>query len=79
MAAKQAKQQKAAKEKTNVVAGLRTFFVEVGAEMKKIVWPTREVLIQSTVAVTAMVLALTIYMGIMDLVLRKLYNLFDTI
>jgi preprotein translocase subunit SecE len=51
--------------------------VEVRAEIKKIVWPTREVLIQSTVTVVVITLVLTVYMGVMDLVLRKLYDAFE--
>ena len=66
-------------KKMNVVTNTRQFFTEVGQEMKKIVWPSREVLIQSTVTVCLITIALTVYMGILDVILRKLYDTFNAL
>ena len=68
---------KSPEERANIVTGMKTFFVEVRAEIKKIVWPTREVLIQATLTVVIITLALTVYMGVMDLTHRKLYDAFE--
>ena len=63
------------KDKTKFVGNMKDFFVAVSEEMKKIVWPSREVLIQSTVTVTIIVLVLTVYMGVFDFIMRKIFDL----
>jgi preprotein translocase subunit SecE len=66
-------------QKMNLVTNTRQFFVEVAQEMKKIVWPSREVLIQSTATVLVITLVLTVYMGLADIILRSLYNAFNAL
>lgn len=68
---------KSPEDRVSAIAGIKNFFVEVRAEIKKIVWPTREALIQATLTVVVITLVLTVYMGVMDLVLKKLYGAFE--
>lgn len=65
--------------KMNVVSNTRQFFTEVAQEMKKIVWPSREVLIQSTITVSIITVALTVYMGLADIILRFIYDRFNAL
>lgn len=64
-----------AKEKVNPFGAMRNFLQEVGQEQKKIVWPTREVLTQSTMIVVFIIVVLTIYLGIVDMICRKVFDL----
>lgn len=66
-------------QKMSVVTNTRQFFTEVGQEMKKIVWPSREVLTQATVTVIVITLVITVYMGVADIILRTLYNAFNAL
>jgi preprotein translocase subunit SecE len=61
-----------AKERFKFVAAVQTFFSEVFAEWKKIVWPTPEALMQATLTVLIMVVVLAVYMGLADFILRNL-------
>ncbi|MFT5239816.1 MAG: preprotein translocase subunit SecE [Candidatus Promineifilaceae bacterium] len=47
----------------------RTFFHDVGTEMKKTTWPSRRELIQSTIAVIVCVVMLSVFIWISDKVL----------
>ena len=51
------------------------FIQEVGAELKKSAWPTRAELIESTVVVIVSVAALSVFVGLSDLVLMRLLNI----
>ena len=64
-----------AKEKTNYALLIRAFFSEVYSEAKKIVWPNRDTMIQSTMVVLVVILALSIYMALMYFVWGKLFDL----
>ena len=46
--------------------GLRRFFGEVQAELKKCAWPTRPELYESTIVVTVSVIILAVFVGISD-------------
>lgn len=58
-----------------MIEKVKEFFREVKAEMKKVVYPTREELIGSTwvVIITAIVIAL--FLGVVDLGLSKLVRI----
>lgn len=66
--------QQSGKEKINYAVAIRNFFNEVFAEAKKIVWPSRETLVQSTMVVLAVIMVLSIYMAIADFLLNKLFE-----
>lgn len=53
-------------------SGLRGFFGEVSAELKKCAWPTRPELFDSTVMVIVSVGLLGVFVAVCDVVLRKL-------
>jgi len=48
------------------VAAVRTFFAEVGVELRKCVWPTRSELVDSTVVVMVSVVLLAVFVGLCD-------------
>ena len=48
---------------------LKTFLLEVNAELKKCAWPTRQELIGSTMVVVVSVLILATFVGLSDTVL----------
>lgn len=54
------------------IAKTRTFFDEVVVETKKITWPSREDLKESTMVVVVSVVILSIILGIVDLLLSTL-------
>ena len=60
---------------TDSIGGLRGFFGEVGAELKKCAWPTRPQLFDSTVVVIISVGILGGFVALSDLVLRELVRL----
>lgn len=60
---------------TDSIGGLRGFFAEVGAELKKCAWPTRPELFDSTVVVIISVGILGGFVALSDLVLRELVRL----
>ena len=53
---------------------LRTFFDEVGTELKKSAWPTRQELFDSTVIVGVAILALGICVAIYDFVFLRIIS-----
>ena len=57
------------------LANIRLFFTEVGTEMKKTSWPSRQELIASTVAVIICVILLSLFIGISDKILISLLKL----
>ena len=60
---------------TDSIGGLRGFFGEVGAELKKCARPTRPELFDSTVVVIISVGILGGFVALSDLVLRELVRL----
>jgi preprotein translocase subunit SecE len=57
------------------VGGAKIFFSEVVAETRKISWPTRQELSESTVVVIVSVLMLSLFVGLCDWVLVKILKL----
>jgi len=62
-----------AKEKKQ--SGIRKYFRGVISELKKVTWPTRKELINTTVVVLVFILIFTAVVGIVDLGLGKLLEL----
>ncbi len=60
------------KVKVDYIAAIRNFFDEEREEIKKVVWPTRETLIQSTITVLVVLLAVSAGMAAVDFVLGNL-------
>ncbi len=57
------------------IGGIRAFFSEVNAELKKCAWPTRPELFDSTVVVIISVGLLGGFVAVCDVVLRELIRL----
>ena len=51
------------------------FFKEVGVEMQKVTWPTKQELIGSTAVVIVVSLILVVYVGLLDFGLRQVISL----
>jgi preprotein translocase SecE subunit len=49
-----------------------TFLVAANAELKKITWPTREELVETTKRITMLAVAIGVLIGLMDWVLQKI-------
>ena len=69
--AKKAQQQK----KRSFVAGPRKFVRDVQGELKRVNWPNRDQLRQSTAVVLIIVLTLAVYVAAWDFVFRNLARL----
>lgn len=50
----------------NFFAGLREFYDEVVVEMKKVAWPTKESVVNSTVVVGLTTVGMVVVVGFMD-------------
>ena len=53
-----------------------SFFKEVIAELKKVSWPERRAMVESTSVVIMAVVFMTFFIGICDLVLTRMLGLF---
>jgi preprotein translocase subunit SecE len=58
-----------------LVGGVGQFIYDTRAELKKVVWPTREQTLNLTALVIAVSLAVAAFIGIVDVVLQKLVQL----
>jgi preprotein translocase subunit SecE len=57
-----------------VLTGLRRYLNESWAELKKVVWPTRETVIRLTVLVVAVSVAVGIYIFVLDRIFNTLVD-----
>ena len=51
---------------------LKEFFEESQVEIKKVVWPSRKETVQTSIAVLALVVVMSLFLGFVDLGLTKL-------
>ena len=51
---------------------LKEFFEESQVEIKKVVWPSRKETVTTSIAVLALVVVMSLFLGIVDLGLTKL-------
>lgn len=51
------------------------FFAEVKVEMKKVTWPTREELVESTKLVIVASIVVTLFIGVVDNILSAIIRL----
>ncbi len=59
----------------SIFRAIRTFFTDVVSEFKRVSWPTREATLQSTGVVLVVTLAISIYLGVVDVGLSELVKL----
>jgi preprotein translocase subunit SecE len=57
-----------------VLTGLRRYLNESWAELKKVVWPTRETVIRLTVLVVAVSVAVGVYIFVLDRIFNTLVD-----
>ena len=57
-----------------MLTGLRRYLTESWAELKKVVWPTRETVIRLTVLVVAVSLAVGVYIFVLDRIFNSLVD-----
>ena len=57
-----------------MLTGLRRYLTESWAELKKVVWPTRETVIRLTVLVVAVSVAVGIYIFVLDRIFNTLVD-----
>lgn len=69
------KQKSKEKETKNYLVLAKSFLEEVAAEAKKIVWPSRESLIQSSLTVLGAMVILTMFMAIADFIWTEVISL----
>ncbi len=68
-------QAQAGPESNKLVLGVRSarqFLLDTKAELKKVVWPTREELLDATKRVILMTVLIGTVIGLLDLVLKKI-------
>jgi preprotein translocase subunit SecE len=58
-----------------LVDGVREFVYDTRTELKKVVWPTREQTINLTGLVIAVAVAVAAFVGVIDLVFQRLFQL----
>ena len=66
---------KSAEKKPNIFVRMKRYFKEVGAELKKTVWPTNKDLVKYTGVVLAFIVVFAVVVGAMDFALVELLNL----
>ncbi|PWL41496.1 preprotein translocase subunit SecE [Christensenella sp. MSJ-20] len=66
---------KSAEKKPNIFVRMKRYFKEVGAELKKTVWPTKKDLVKYTGVVLAFIVVFAVVVGAMDFALVELLNL----
>jgi len=57
-----------------VLTGLRRYLTESWAELKKVVWPTRETVIRLTILVIAVSFAVGVYIFVLDRIFNTLVD-----
>ena len=60
------------REERAMIKKTKLFYNEVQSEMKKVSWPTREELTESTVIVMISVAVLAVFIGVVDFVLSRM-------
>ena len=59
-----------------MLSKVTTFFREVRGEFARVIWPTREELLNSTSVVIAFSLAFAAFIGVFDLVISFIWRVF---
>lgn len=59
----------------NLTAGIAQFWYDTRSELRKVVWPTREQTINLTGLVIAVSIAVAAFIGVVDVVLQKFFEL----
>ncbi len=60
------------------IEAIKSFFNEVSKEMKKVSWPTREQLRESTIVVAVTCILISVFVFAVDVVMQKGMNIIYT-
>ncbi len=58
-----------------MIQKIRVFIGEMSAELKKVTWPSREELKESTIVVIIATLIATAFIGVVDIILNRLFRI----
>ncbi|SIO13477.1 preprotein translocase subunit SecE [Halodesulfovibrio marinisediminis] len=72
MAKKHSKKAEVKAAEANKATQLKEFFEESQVEIKKVVWPSRKETVTTSIAVLALVVVMSLFLGFVDLGLTKL-------
>ena len=72
MAKKHSKKAEVNAAEASKATQLKEFFEESQVEIKKVVWPSRKETVTTSIAVLALVVVMSLFLGIVDLGLTKL-------
>lgn len=54
--------------------GVKGFFNEVKAELKKVTWPTKSQLINNTIVILVFIAVVTVLLAVLDVAFAKLFE-----
>jgi preprotein translocase subunit SecE len=60
----------------NFIHSLKTFFIEAYEELKKVSWLSKKEVIASTIGIIIIVVAASLYIGVVDFLLSKTLGVF---
>ena len=60
----------------NIFKKINNFLKEAIAELKKVIWPTRNDLKNSTIVVISFIIIVSIFIGLVDIFFTKILTLF---
>ncbi len=63
---------KPAQKRVSILKSIAEYFNDVKSELKKVTWPNRQEIITSTIVVVVVVIAFTLFVGIVDEVFIRL-------
>ena len=58
-----------------IVGKITTFLTEVKEELKKVTWPSKDDTIGTTAVVIVLVIVISVFLGVVDAGLSRLFNL----
>lgn len=67
---------KPATRRANIFRSIANYLSDVKSELKKVTWPNRQEVITSTIVVVVVVIAFTLFIGIIDEVFIRLVKFF---
>ncbi len=67
---------KPTRRRANIFRSVVNYFSDVKSELKKVTWPNRQEIITSTIVVVVVVIAFTLFIGIIDEVFIRLVKFF---
>lgn len=67
---------KPAQKRASFLKSIANYFSDVKSELRKVTWPNREEIVTSTLVVVVVVIAFTLFIGIVDEIFIRLIKFF---